>query len=186
MAEQKQPKKSESTKGGKRPSVEQMIRDAVLAGIAAGRSDAPDTAAKAFHYAEDRISNYHTLLRKIERDKIFVEQVQIIGTPERSKSILRYSKSGVRLTPEEQLQAVITSTQADIARNEAEAEAIRDALKEISTDEYYFTVEQRYFHNKTDDEIAEASKRGRATIWRNRTRLVRKIAVHFYGSAALV
>ena len=183
MAEQKQPKKSETKK---RPSVEQMIRDAVLAGIAAGRSDAPETAGKAFHYAEDRISNYHTLLGKIERDKKFVEQVQIIGSPERSKSILRYSKGGVRLSPEEQLQAVISSTQADIARNEAEAESIREALEEISGDEYYFTVEQRYFDNKTDEEIAAASNRGRATIWRNRTRLVRKMAVHFFGSAALV
>ena len=184
--EQKQQEEKASKKNRKRPSIEQMIQDAVLAGLAAGRSDAPKTAREAFAAAEDRIMSYHTLVKKVARDKEYLVQLQIIGSPERSKSIVRFSKTGVRLTPEEQLQAVITSTRAEIARNEMEADAIKTALDEIRSDEYYFTIEQRYFHNKKDAEIAEEFHYDKTTIWRNRTRWVKQMAVNFYGATALI
>ena len=186
MDEDKVKNEMATPKKRKRPSIEQMIQDAVLVGLEAGRSDAAKSAREAFAAAEERVMTFHALEKKVARDKQYLIQLQMIGSPERSKSIVRFSKTGVRLTPEEQLQAIITSTRAEIAKNEMEVEEIRDALSEIRDDEYYFTIEERYFHNKRDADIAEEFHYDKATIWRNRTRLVKQLAVYFFGAAAII
>lgn len=165
----------------------QLINDSVLAGIAAGKQAVVEDAKAAFSYTERRIRAYHPLLEKIQRDKKYLDQVLEIGSIERSKSILRYTQNGgSRLSAEEKLEAVIASTKAEIAKNEFEAEEIGAALEAIHADEYYFVIEQRYFHNKTDDEIANLFHVDKTTVWRNRVRLVSDLAVRFFGSAAFV
>lgn len=39
--------------------------------------------------------------QKVEDDKEKLEQIKTHGAPERSKSIVRFSRTGYRLTPEE-------------------------------------------------------------------------------------
>lgn len=165
----------------------QVINDSVLAGIAAGKRAAVEDAKAAFSYTERRIRAYHPLLEKIERDKKYLDQVQVIGSIERSKSILRYTQNGgSRVSADEKLEAVIASTKAEIAKNEFEAEAIGAALEAVKADEYFFVIEQRYFHNKTDDEIANQFYIDKSTVWRNRVRLVNVMSVRFFGSSAFV
>ncbi len=188
---------SASAKGNKKPKngssrwtdekIRQVIDDAVLAGREAGRKEAVSDAKTAFSYTEKRLRAYPALQKKINTDREYLEQVQIYGTPERSKSIIRYSQSsGSRVAPEEKLEAAIAALKAEIARNEYEADTIKEALDDISDDPYYYVLEQRYFHDKTDEEIAKMFKVDRSTVWRNRARLVEKLAVRFFGSVAFV
>ena len=102
-----------------------------------------------------------------------------------SKSIVRFTRSGVRLSPDEIMEALVQDMTAAIAADEHEVETIADALRTIESDLYFQTVEGRFIHGKTDDEIAEAIACDPSTVRRNRGRLVRKVAVWLYGVQAI-
>ena len=112
-------------------------------------------------------------------------EIRAYGPRQRSKSITRFTKTGVRLTPEEIFEAVVTDTEAEIAADEHEIEAIERALAAISDDPYYLAVTGKYIDHMTDEEIAGEIHCDATTVWRNRKRLVQRLAVRLYGADAL-
>ena len=90
-----------------------------------------------------------------------------------------------KLTPEEIFEAVVTDTEAEIAADEHEIEAIERALAAISDDPYYLAVTGKYIDHMTDEEIAGEIHCDATTVWRNRKRLVQRLAVRLYGADAL-
>lgn len=186
-AEQKKPVKTKKApkQHWSDEELHRAIDSSVLAGIAAGRREASLSAKEAFRNTENRLQAFHVLLKKIKDDIEYLEQVQKYGTPEYSKSIVRYSSNGgSRITAEEKLEAAIAALKSQIAMDEFEAEAIQKAIDCVSADEYFYVVEKRYFENKSDEEIAEKFHIDRTTVWRNRSRLVRIMAVSLYGYKA--
>ena len=92
---------------------------------------------------------------------------------------------GVRLTPEEILEALIADIKASIAADEHEIETILKALKNIEDDMYYVAVKGRYFEDICDEEIANSIPCDTRTVRRHRSRLVRIVTIWLYGSRAI-
>ena len=95
------------------------------------------------------------------------------------------SKSGVRLTPEEIFEAAVIDLEATIAADEYEIEAMERALATIEKDDYYLTVTGRYIDDLPDERVAELIPCDTTTVWRNRKRLVQRLAVWLYGAEAI-
>lgn len=105
--------------------------------------------------------------------------------PGRSKSIVRFSASGVRADPEEMLEAVRITTEAHVAADQQEIDTVTKAMEYVRADYYYPTVYDGLILHHSDAEIAEKLHCDDSTIRRNRSRLVRIIAVRLYGVEAL-
>lgn len=169
----------------KEVNIEAAIKRAVEAGLQAGRLQNEKSATEAYRATERRLYAYPVLLKKVEDDKEQLEELLSGDVREHSKSIVRFSRYGSRLSDEEKLEALIADTRATIAADEHEIEIIYKALETIANDPYYETVTGKYLDGKHDDEIAEGLPCDASTVRRNRGRLMRKLAIRLYGAQAI-
>lgn len=163
------------------------IESIILRAVEAGRIAAERTSRDAFSATERRLYALPILREKITDDMERLSEMEQYGLRGKDKSIVRFQKTGSRLLPEEIQQALITDLRATIAADQKEVEAIEDALETVRRDPYYFAVEGKYFQDMEDAVIGARAtpSKSASTICRKRSRLVQKIAVRLYGSAAV-
>lgn len=162
-----------------------LIAEAVNAGLQAGRAQASSTAKDAFKATERRLYALPILERKVVDDKEMLEELRAQGPRERSKSIVRFQRSGNRVSPEEMLDALIQDREATIAAAEYEIADVRRVLETFSEDPFYPTVTGRYIDRYEDEDIAADLNCSASQVWRQRTRIVRDIAILLYGTDAV-
>jgi len=166
-------------------NIDIIIKKAVNEGIEAGRrlsERAPDNAYKA---VERRLRALPDLKDKIKKDREYLEDLLTYGLPKHSNDIVRFKRSGIRLSDDEILEALIMDLKASIAANEYEIKTIEDALEVLKTDPYYPVIKGKYFEQLSDEVLAEKLCCDASTIRRNKARLVRRLAVRLYGVNAL-
>lgn|GEM_PF-406873 len=175
---------------GKNPdkSFEKIIELAVQRAFEAGRLSAGQTQKDAYKTTERRLYAIPTLRAKLaeERDdlaRLVEEQAPDIVT--HSTDIVRFRRSGVRLSDDDLLMAQLTDLRARIAAKEYEIKEIEHALDQIKMDYYYRTVSQKYFEGVADEVVADRHHCDPSTVRRNRARLVRHIAIWLYGPGAI-
>ena len=161
--------------------IDQSVQRAHDAGAAQREAQTKD----AFKDTEKRLYAYPLLKQKIKKDERYIAQISAEGLPERSNSIMRYSRPGSRISPEEAVEAEIREYTAAIARNRNEVETIESALETVQEDSYYDALEDKYFKSRRDEAIALDMHCDPATVRRNRNRLVKQIAVLLYGTDAM-
>lgn len=161
------------------------IDEAVKTAVQAGKVAASSTAKDAYHDTERRLYALPDLARKVEQDKESLDEMIRFGPRERSKSIVRFQRTGYRATPEEMYEAILRDLEATIAADEHEIDTMRRALANIEDDPYYLTVKGKYMDAMTDEGIANSISCDQTTVWRNRKRLVQRLAVLLYGAAAI-
>lgn len=128
-----------------------------------------------------RIGALPILRDRLKDKKEELDDLETYGSRTRSKSIMRYSTSGSRLTPEEKLECEILDLKADITRTEREIETVEKALGKIADDYYYFAVTGKYEYDMRDADIAEKLSCDASTVYRNRERLFPKVVTYLYG-----
>ena len=156
---------------------ESIIRTAVEAGKMASARTAKD----AFKATERHLYAIPDLREKLADDEEELNDTRLYGLKERSHSITRFFKSGVRLTPEEILEAVTIDLEANIAATRHELEVLEKALASIQDDPYYLTVYGKYQDSKIADKISCDT----TTVWRHRKRLIQRVAVRLSGVEAI-
>lgn len=162
-----------------------MREEIIRMAVAAGRLSAERVPANAYEATERRLYAVPDLRAKLEDDREELEDIRKYGLKERSHSITRFFKSGVRLTPEEIMEAVVIDLEAAIAATSHELEALDKALASIRDDPYYLAVDGKYIQRMPDSDIAEQIHCDPVTVWRNRKRLVQRVAVRLYGVEAV-
>jgi hypothetical protein len=162
-----------------------LIRESVNEGIAAGMAQAFAIAKDAYKATEKRLYAIPILEKKIQNDKEKLEELKGSGPQDRTTSIVRFQKGGLRVSPEDMLDAVIRNFEATIAADEYEIAVMYAALASIEKDAYYQTVTGKYFDGEPDEVIAERIPCDTTTVWRNRKRLMQRLAVTLYGAAAI-
>jgi len=165
----------------KEMTLEEIVHIAVNAQRIAGERQARDT----FVATEKRLYAYPILKLKVQNDREKIQEIQQHGVPGKSKMVVRFLKSGNRLTPDEIKDALIQDIEAQIAENEAEIVEIDRALGVIAGDPYEEIVRQKYFFGKNIEEIAATIFIDPRTVARHRSRLIERIAVFLYGKTAV-
>jgi hypothetical protein len=168
------------------PEVRQVIDEAVKRTVAAMVVAREDNTKTVYKQTEGRLYAYPHLLEKVKQDRARLENMLADGHgQERSKSLVRFTGSGLRLDPEEMYEAVLHDLQARVARDQAEVDEIQSALHSIEGDAYFQTVPARYFNGIIDFDVADQLHCDESTVRRNRARLVRIVAVRLYGVQAI-
>ena len=170
----------------KKSDIEKIIERAVKEGIEAGRKQAERVPGNAYRATERRLYALPVLVRKVEDAQLRLKELEQTGAPGRSKDVIRFARTGVRVSPEEILDTLIADTKASIAADEHEIETVKKALRNIENDPYYAAVSGRYFEGISDEEIARQIPCDERTVRRHRGRLVRVVAVWLYGVDAVV
>jgi len=165
--------------------VDEIIKKAVDAGLKAGLMQTAKAAGNLYKETEKRLYAYPDLLDKIEDDKARLRELLEGGAVVKSRSVVRFSRSGSRLTPDEILSGIVQDKQAVIAADQHEVEAIAAALAKIEDDPYFIAIKGKFLDGLTDDAIADSVPCDTSTVRRNRGRLVRRLAVLLYGAQAL-
>ena len=165
--------------------IDAAVNAAVNAAMIAGRTQASTLARDAYKATEKRLYALPVLERKVKNDKEMLEDMMTNGSSRRSKSIVRFQRSGYRVSPEEMLEALVNDLKATISTDEHEIEVMYGVLSDIESDTYYKAVIGKYMESKPDEIIAEEIPCDPSTVWRNRKRLVQRLAVLLYGAEAI-
>jgi hypothetical protein len=165
---------------------EMTIQEIIDKAISATRIVSEHISKDAFRATEKRLYAYPVIKLKIEDDREKLQEITVYGAPGKSKSIVRFSRSGQRLTPEEIRDALIADLKAEISGNEQEIKTIDKAIKILDGDAYSDIVKYRFFDGKSDDEISLILCCDPSTVRRNKSRLVQRLAVFLYGSSAVL
>jgi len=166
----------------KAPTVEEIIHKAIAAQRVASDRQAKDT----FKTTEKRLYAYEMIKAKIISDRWEIEDIKQFGAPGKSKSIVKYQRGGMRLSPEELSEALINDLLAEIAKSEHEIEKIDHACRLIANDPYADIIKHKYFEGKTDEAIGAIMNCDPSTVRRHKSRLVARISVYFYGVDAVI
>ena len=167
------------------PKLIAIINEAVERAVASTRIAQSDNAKGIYKQTERRLYAYPYLLEKIQDDTARLSDMEAGIRQEKSRSLVRYSPSGVRVDPEDMAEAIIRDLRAHLDMDKQEVETIQKALKSIERDAYFSTVPARYFDGRADWEMAEELHCDESTIRRNRARLVRVVAIRLYGLMAV-
>ncbi|MDR2513893.1 MAG: hypothetical protein LBD02_01645 [Christensenellaceae bacterium] len=171
-------------KNGGKPTVKSMIEEAVNAGLMQGRLQASSTAKDAYKATERRLYAIPVLKKKVDDDKDKLEEILTHGAPERSKSIVRFQRTGYRVSLEDMLEALIKDLRATIAADEYEIETVEHAMSFFVDDPFYPAVTGKYIDGYDDEDIAVDLECGTTQVWKQRSRIVRNIAIMLYGAPA--
>ena len=134
------------------------VEEIVKLAVAAGRTAAERAPANAFKATEQRLYALPILREKLERDR---ERLPTLDGAAR------------------------TTLETAIAADADEVKAMENVLAKCAGDPYYQTVTGRYFERLDDERVAKLLNCETSTVWRNRKRLVWRIAVWLYGAAAV-
>jgi hypothetical protein len=165
--------------------IKALITEAVNAGLQAGRAQASSAARDAFRATERRLYALPILEKKVIADKGTLAELRENGVRWQSKSVVRFQRTGYRVTPEEMFEAIVQDLEATIAADEHEINIMRGVLEAFKDDPFYLAVTARYIDRKEDEEITVKLDCGTTQVWKQRTRIVRDIAVMLYGVAAV-
>lgn len=164
--------------------IDAIIEKAVQRGILLGKRQAEQRPKDIYKATETRLYALPDLESKVARDKQYLEEFSY--SPKRhSTDIVRFQRSGSRLSIDDIEKAIKQDRQAQIAADEFEIRTIKEALASLEKDSYYRVIPGRYFEDKSDDEMAKELHCEDRTIRRNRGRLVHRIAIKLYGASAL-
>lgn len=162
-----------------------LITEAVNAGLLAGRAQASSLAKDAFKATERRLYALPILQKKAAADTEKLAEIREHGPHGRSKSIVRFQRTGYRVDPEDMLDAIIQDLEATIAADQNEIDTVSRAMEAFKEDPYYPTVTGRYIDRYEDSDIADDLGCSGVTVWKQRTRIVKDIAVMLYGAQAV-
>lgn len=164
-------------------AIDKAIKSVMQTGIHRGKIEAKE----AFRKTESRLYAYPELIKNIEKYKLDIDDLKREGAGKRAKDLVFFSAraGGSRLTDEEIKEGRILIVQIKMERDQAEVDEINYALEVVKEDEYYQIIEMRYFQGMKDDEIASILSCDPSTVRRNKSRLIRMVAVKLYGAEAV-
>ena len=143
-----------------------------------------NAAQAAYAATEKRLYALPILRERIENNREELTELENMGVEalrHHSSSLVRLIRPGMRLTPEEVHSAQMAELRARLAADEREVRKLQNALHSVAEDPYYLTIELKYFSGVKDADAATRLRCDPATVRRNRSRLVKRLALRLYG-----
>jgi hypothetical protein len=165
-------------------AVKEAMKKGLEAGLAAGKAQAEREATDAYKATERRLYALPVLIKRVSNSEEYLDSLEAAATQGHSKDIVRFSVSS-SLSTEEKIEALIADGKAKLAADQHEIDVIKKALENIENDQYYPVVKGRYFEQLSDEKIAKQIPCDDSTVRRQRSRLVRTVAIWLYGAEAV-
>ena len=143
----------------------------------------PKMEKTAYQRTEQLLYNYNGFKKIVEERKQEINELYKYGVPKRSSSFefVPHSNTvtGIML-PEESVEQAVRTIENNISETVGVLKLIDNSMAALSKDPYYNILPMRYFEGRTQEDIAVELKCDQATISRNRSRLVKELAMRIF------
>lgn len=153
--------------------------------LAAGKRRAKE--ADAYKKTERALRAYPILKGNIRRYELDIKDIRIEDLRNSKDFVLFLANSGgaTKADLEEIREAKILVVAQKIARDQKKIDEIDTALDIVRTDEYFKIIEMNYFDGMKQNEISEILHCDKATVYRNKKRLIETMSVSLFGADAV-
>lgn len=144
----------------------------------------PKNERTAYQKTEQLLYNYMGFKRIVEERMQEIEDLRMFGVPQKCGAVgerVQTSKvsPGIVL-PEESVEDAVRSVQASVHDTVQVIALIDKCMLALKNDPYYRILEMRYFEGRTQEDIAVTFGCNQATIARNKSRLVKELAMRLF------
>ena len=149
----------------------------------------PNTNEKsAYSKTESLLYNYNNFKRIIKEREKEIEELRTYGVPT-SCAVKEYvdkgnSVQGIVLD-EERVEAAVATVQESIDGTANVIALIDKCMGALKSDPYYDILEMRYFEGRTQEDIAIEMKCSQVTISKNKSRLVKELAMRIFPNQCI-
>ena len=167
--------------------IKKLIKETVLATVPLVMA-APANRQKSFYQqTEVRLWAYPILQDNVNKKyPADIADLKLEQHTGKSKSIVFWSGTGgEKVSPEESQKMRIAAVEVRLAKDKEELRVLDEALSYIANDQYYPVIEQHYFGGLDVEKIADQLGTSVSTVVRNKSRLVKTLALRLYGAYAL-
>jgi DNA-directed RNA polymerase specialized sigma subunit len=137
----------------------------------------------AYQKTEQLLFNYLGFKKIVEERRQEIEEIRKYGVPQ-SCAVKEYVDKGGTVQgivlPEESVEAAVCRIQASVHDTVQVISMIDKAMQSLKGDMYYEILPMRYFEGRTLEDIGIHFNCDHSTISRNRSRLVRELAMRLF------
>ena len=164
-------------------SVVTALEDKGLVGTASA-NEKPKQEKTAYQKTEQLLYNYRGFQRIVEERKQEIEDLRRYGVPQKCGGVSERVCSSRNIQgivlPEESIEITVRNIEDSIRDVVRVINLIEKGLSTIKNDPYYEIIQLRYFQGCTQEEIAVHFKRDQTTIARNKSKLIKELALQIF------
>ena len=167
----------------------EIIRDVVRETITqlgeVGKTPRKDSGKSAYQKTEQLLYNYMGFKRIVQERKLEIEELRTYGVPQTSvmsggeRVQTSRNVAGIVL-PEEAVENAVHRVEASVQGTVQAIALIDKCMAALMNDLYYKVLEMFYFEGRTLEDIAVYYGVDHSTISRNKSRLVRELAMRIF------
>ena len=139
----------------------------------------------AYQKTEQLLYNYLGFKKIIAERQQEMEDIRKYGAPQKSSSAMGDKVQTTRIVhglmlPEESVEAAVHTVERSVQGTVQAVALIDKCMAALKYDQYYKVLEMFYFDGRTQEDIAVEFGCNQATIARNKSRLVRELAMRIF------
>ena len=160
-----------------------LVAQAVVKALG-GNAPAPKQEKTAYQKTEQLLYNYVGLQKIVAERMQEIEEIRMYGVPKKCGGVSEYvSKGGMPrglVLEEESVEDAVRNVQRSVQSTVQHLAQIDKCMAALKYDPYYKVLEMRYFEGRTQEDIAATFGCNQATIARNKSRLVKELAMRLF------
>ena len=142
------------------------------------------TEKTAYQKTEQLLYNYNGFKKIVAERMEEIEEIRTYGVPKKCGGVSEYvAKGGLPrglVLEEESVEDAVRTVQRSVEGTVQVIALIDKCMAALKYDPYYKILEMRYFEGRTQEDIAAVFGCNQATIARNKSRLVKELAMRLF------
>ena len=160
-----------------------IVAQAVVKALG-GNVPAPKQEKTAYQKTEQLLYNYPGFKRIVKERMEEIEELRKYGVPKKCGGVTEFvAKGGLPrglVLEEESVEDAVRNVQATVQGTVQVINLIDKCMAALKHDPYFKVLEMRYFEGRTQEDIAVTFGCNQATIARNKSRLVKELAMRLF------
>lgn len=149
-----------------------------------------DNSKTAYQKTEQLLYNYQNFKKIIAKRELEIETIKKYGVPQRSTSIVGFSSKSSKtpgmILEADAVECAVQTVQANMYDTVQAVSLIDKAMESLKNDPYYKIIEMVYFEGRTQEEIADYFGVTQVTISKNKSKLVKQLAIEIFPNQAVL
>ena len=150
----------------------------------------PVKEKSAYAKAEALLYNYRGFCKIVDERMAEIEDIKKHGVPKKGGAVVEYGgnvggKPGGIVLPEESVEAAVRRVEASVQDTVHALALIDKCMAQLKSDPYYSVLEMLYFEGRTQEDIALTFGCSQVAISKNKSRLVRELAMRLFPNQAV-
>lgn len=162
----------------------ELVAQAVVKALEGKTPAAPKQEKTAYQKTEQLLFNYMGFKRIVREKMEEIEDIKRFGVPKKCGGVTEFVQKGGLprglVLEEESVEDAVRNVERSVRETVQVIALIDKCMAALKHDPYYPILEMRYFEGRTQEDIAVTLGCNQATIARNKSRLVKELAMRLF------